>query len=93
MVFTKKDFDALRNFQKRMEKEFGSTAYVGTDYATVLVEYSAELKAMIRPMPSVQHLNFVLKFLTCRNCKTARQAFLCLEEQDDYLCDMCLGKK
>jgi len=93
MTFTQKDFASLRNFQKRMEQEFGTTAYTGTDYATILVDYSTELKDMIRPMSGVQHLNFVLKVLGCRSCKTTKQAFLCLEEQDDFLCDTCLGKK
>ena len=93
MVFTEKDFDKLRNFQKRMEQEFGESAYVGTDHATVVVEYSPELKAMIRPLPPEKHFAFELKVLGCRDCKVSKQAFLCLPDQVSYVCDKCLTKR
>ena len=92
MVFTAKDFDKLRSFQKRMEREFGENAYVGTDNAVVVVNYSAELKAMIQPLAEQQHFEFALKVLACRDCKK-REVFLCLPEQDDYVCDDCLTKR
>ena len=51
VTFTQREFDKLRTFQDRMAKEFGDTAYVGTNYATVLVEYSPQLVEMLRPFP------------------------------------------
>ena len=92
MLFTEKDFDKFRNFQKRAEREFGENAYVGTDNVCVVVEYSPELKAMLRPVPSAKHYEFSLDILSCRDCKTKR-VFLCLPEQIEYLCENCLGKR
>lgn len=33
MLFTEKEFATFRNFQNRLAKEFGETAYVGADNA------------------------------------------------------------
>ena len=49
VTFTENDFKNLRKFQNAFNKNLGETAYVGTDYATLLVEYSPELKLMLRP--------------------------------------------
>ena len=92
MTFNERDFSTLRKFQDRMAKEFGETAYVGTNSATVLVEYSPELKAMIRPLPPDQHFEFALKLLSCLDCKK-KQLFLCLTTQESYLCDECSYKR
>jgi len=92
MVFTQKDFDKLRNFQKRIEQELGENTYAGTDNAVVVVNYTAELKSMMRPLAEQRHFEFALKILRCRDCKK-NEVFLCLPEQDDYLCDGCLGKR
>ena len=92
MLFTEKDFAVLRNFQKRVEKELGESTYVGTDNAVVVVNYSAELKAMIRPVPPQKHFEFALKILACRDCKK-KEVFLCLQEQDDFVCFTCLDKR
>jgi len=92
MLFTAKDFDTFRNFSKRLEKEYGANTYVGTDTATLFVEYSPELKAMLRPQPPAQHLEFDLKLLSCLDCKK-NQLFLCLPAQESYLCDECSSKR
>jgi hypothetical protein len=92
MTFTEKDFEKLRNFQKRVNREFGENAYVGADSATIVVNYSAELKAMLRPFPLQKHFEFYLRILDCRDCKKT-EVFLCLDEQDAYVCDDCLVKR
>jgi hypothetical protein len=89
--FTEKEFSALRNFQRRMEREFGENSYVGTDYANVLLEYSPELKAMLRPLPPEQHFEFAIKHLHCKCGKG--QMFLCLPEQEMFACDECFSKR
>lgn len=92
LTFTEKEFDVLRKFQDRLAREFGSTTYVGTDNACVLVEYSPELKTMIRPLPGDKHYEFELKQLSCRDCKK-KALLLCLLTQEDFVCDDCLSKR
>ena len=92
MLFTERDFSTFRNFQNRLAKQFGESVYVGTDYANVLVEYSPELKAMIRPLPPATHFEFALKHLFCKDCKNG-QMLLCLPTQEDYVCDACALKR
>lgn len=91
MKFSEKEFSNLRNFQRRLEREFGeNTTYVGTDYANVLVEYSTELKAMLRPLPPEQNFEFDLKHLKCKCGKS--QLFLCLPKQETFTCVECKSK-
>lgn len=92
LKFTQKEFEKLRNFQNRMAKEFGDTAYVGTDYATVLVEYSPQLKGMLRPMAKVFQDEYELLQLTCEGCKTNR-LFLSVTGETTFVCDDCVGKR
>lgn len=90
--FNQKEFDKLRSFQDRMAKEFGDTAYVGTDSATVLVEYSPQLRAMIRPFPPENHFEFELLQLQCEDCKKNRM-YLSLPGETTFVCEDCLGKR
>lgn len=92
MTFTEKDFAAWKNFPRRMEREFGETTYTGTDNATMLVNYSPELKSMLRPYPPAQHFEFDLKLLSCKGCKK-KALWLCLPAQLDYQCDDCSKEK
>lgn len=107
LTFTQKEFDKLRTFQERMAKEFGDTAYVGADYATVLVEYSPRLKKELRPLPALTdygHNNVVvdenykpqfeyeLLQLTCEDCKKFRM-YLSLPGETKYLCEDCAYKR
>lgn len=92
MTFTEKDFATFRNFQNRLAKQFGEHACVGTDNVNVLVEYSPELKAMIRPLPPTTHFEFALKHLFCKDCKNG-QVFLCLPDQEEYVCDVCSARR
>lgn len=91
VTFTEKDFVQFRNFQNKINKVFGDTAYVGTDYATVLLEYSPSLKTMNRPSPTNLKYEFEVKFLTCVGCKRTN-LFLCLPEDSEYLCINCNTK-
>ena len=92
VTFTQRDFEKLRSFQHRMEKEFGETAYVGTDYAMVLVEYSPQLKRMLRPFVEVQQFEYELSQLSCKDCKTNRM-FLCIPGETKFLCEDCAHKR
>jgi hypothetical protein len=92
MLFTEKEFATFRNFQNRLAKEFGETAYVGADNAIVLIDFSPELKAMLRPQPSNVRFDFSLKQLFCRDCKKG-QLYLCLPTQEDCVCDDCFEKR
>jgi len=92
LKFEQKEFDVLRKFQNRMNAEFGETAYVGTDHATVLLDYSPELKAMLRPMPASQNFEFVIRQLKCSDCP-AKQMFVCLDSQTEFLCSPCADKR
>lgn len=91
VAFTEKDFGQLRNFQNKMNKIFGDTAYVGTDYATVLLDYSPTLKLMLKPFPQDKKYEFEVKFLICKKCKRTN-LFVCLSEETEYICDDCLSK-
>ena len=90
--FTQKEFDKLRSFQDRMAKEFGDTAYVGTNNAVVLVEYSPQLVEMLRPMPSCGQFDYELLQLECEGCKK-KAMFLSVPGETKFMCNECLGKK
>ena len=92
VTFTESEFKELRKFQNAFNKKLGSEAYVGTDYATLLVEYSPELKAMLRPYPASQNFEFELRCLTCEVCKK-NQPFLCAKDETTYVCSDCVGKR
>jgi hypothetical protein len=92
LTFTEKEFDKLRTFQDRLAKEFGDTAYVGTNNAVVLVEYSPQLTAMLRPYPPEKHYTYELLQLSCKDCKR-KQLFLSLPGETNFVCDDCLGKR
>ena len=92
LTFTEKEFDKLRSFQDRMAKEFGETAYVGTNHATVLVEYSTELAAMLRPHVENKKYEYELSQLSCKDCKR-KQMYLCLPGETEFLCSDCAYKR
>ena len=91
VTFTEKEFDQLRKFQNKMNAVFGEQAYVGTDYATVLLEYSPFLKAMIRPLVQNPQFKFEVKLLACKVCKRTA-LFLATPEENEYVCNDCVGK-
>jgi hypothetical protein len=90
--FQDKDFDVLRKFQNKMNAVFGDSAYVGTTYAMVQLEYSPALNAMIRPYPPEKHFEFVIKLLACEDCKRTL-LFLALPQEEKYVCFDCLTKR
>ena len=91
ITFTEKEFDVLRKFQNKINAIFGESAYVGTDYAIVMMDYSPKLKAMIRPLPQEKIYDFEVKMLSCENCK-AMCLFLAAEDENTYRCSDCLNK-
>lgn len=91
MTFTQKEFDDWKTFARRMEREFGEQTYVQPSSACMLVNFSDELCAMIRPLPQEKHFEFDLKLLSCKQCKK-KALYLCLPTQLDYQCDDCKGK-
>jgi hypothetical protein len=92
VTFTQREFDKLRTFQDRMAKEFGDTAYVGANYATVLVEYSPQLAGMLRPFPKLAQYEYELSQLSCEDCKENRM-FLCVPGETKFLCEDCASKR
>jgi hypothetical protein len=95
VTFSQKDWDKLRTFQNTFNQKLGLQSYVGTDYATVLVEYSPALKSMLRPLSVGQELHFTFEFrsLKCEDC-LQEQPFLCAEnEVAGYLCNSCYVKR
>lgn len=90
--FTQREFDKLRAFQDRMAKEFGETAYVGPDHAVVLVDYSPQLREMIRPMPKCNQFEFELLQLECEDCKV-KALFLAVPGETKFVCNDCLTKR
>jgi hypothetical protein len=96
VTFTENEFKDLRKFQNAFNKKLGSEAYVGTDTACLLVEYSPELKAMLRPFPPAQHLDYDLRCLVCEDCKKS-QPYLCAVDkaftETTYVCGDCISKR
>lgn len=92
VVFTQKEFDKLRAFQDRMAKEFGDTVYVGTNYATVVLEYSSQLVEMLRPYAKVNQFEYEVSQLSCEGCKKNRM-FMCVPGETKFLCEDCISKK
>ena len=92
VTFTQNEFDKLRTFQNRMAKEFGETAYVGTNNTTVLVEYSSQLVEMLRPYAKVNQFEYELSQLSCEGCKTYKM-FLCVPGETKFLCEECAYKR
>lgn len=75
-----------------MNKEFGDTAYVGTNNAVVLVEYSPQLTAMLRPMAEVKQYDYELLQLSCQDCKTKRM-YLAVSGETTYVCEDCVVRR
>jgi hypothetical protein len=92
VIFTENEFKDLRKFQNAFNKKLGEIAYVGTDHACLLVEYSPELKAMLRPFPPDRHFEYDLRVLTCEDCKK-NQPFLCVKDETTFVCGDCLSKR
>jgi hypothetical protein len=92
VTFTEKEFEVLRKFQNKMNAVFGETAYVGTNYAMVMLDYSPKLVAMLRPYPTEKHFTFEVKLLPCKDC-TKTALYLCLTSEESYFCDACLKKR
>jgi len=92
LTFTPKEFDKFRTFQLRVANEFGDTAYVGTNNATVLVEYSPQLTEMLRPLSRVNQFEYELSQLTCKDCKR-KAMFLSMPGETTYVCSDCLFKR
>jgi len=90
--FTEAEFKDLRKFQNAFNKKLGMEAYVGTNHACVMVEYSPELTAMLRPYPPSLHYEYDLRCLVCEDCKK-NQPFLCVKDELTYVCDDCKGKR
>ena len=92
LTFTSKEFDKLRSFQDRMSKEFGDTAYVGTNNACILVEYSPQLTEMLRPLAKVNQFVYELLQLSCQDCKKNRM-YLSIPGETTFVCEDCLVKR
>jgi len=92
LTFTQKEFDKLRSFQDRMSKEFGDTAYVGTNNAVVLVEYSPQLVEMLRPMAKVNQFTYELAQLSCQDCNKKRM-YLAVPGETAYVCEDCVVRR
>ena len=90
--FTEKDFKELRKFQNKMNTVFGENAYVGTDYAMVMLEYSPTLFAMLRPYTENLRYDYSVKLLSCEDCKKTK-LFLATPEEETYVCDDCKLKR
>lgn len=92
VTFTDKDWDKLRNFQNTVNQKMGLQSYVGADYVCMMVEYSPELKAMLRPFPQEKHYTFELRALKCEDCPQ-EQPFLCAKDETTFLCSECYNKR
>ncbi len=75
-----------------MNTVFGETAYVGTDYATVVLEYSPLLKSMLRPFPTDKKYEYQIKLLPCKDCKKTA-LYLCLVDEENYVCMDCIIRR
>lgn len=60
LKFKPEDFNSFKDFTKAVEKQLGKDVYVGTDNLCWYFEYPKELKAMLRPYPEKQQLEFEL---------------------------------
>jgi len=89
--FTEKDFEVFRKFQVKMNTFFGESAYVGTDSAVVLLEYSPVFKSMLRPYPQNVQYDFEVKLLACKGCKKTAM-FVSTPEENEYVCNNCVAK-
>jgi len=92
LTFTQNEFDKLRTFQNRMAKEFGDNAYVGTNNAVVLVEYSSQLTEMLRPLAKVNQFEYELLQLSCQDCDKKRM-YLSVPGETTFVCEDCIGKR
>jgi len=60
LQFVPKDFENFRAFEKAVNRQLGNKAYVGTDSLCLYFDYPPELKAMLRPFPPKEQLEFEL---------------------------------
>lgn len=61
LKFQPKDFESFRNFENSMKRQLGKETYVGTDSCCVYFDYPKNLKAMLRPYPEKEQLEFELE--------------------------------
>jgi hypothetical protein len=60
LSFKPTDFATLRTFSTACEKQLGKNCYAGTDSLCIYFDYPKELKAMLRPYPPKEQLQFEL---------------------------------
>lgn len=61
LTFEKADFESMRAFDKAVKKQLGPNVYTGTDCLCFYFEYPQTLKAMLKPYPPVEQLEFELE--------------------------------
>ncbi len=67
-TFSKKSFAKMANLSDEMKKLLGDNCHAETTYATVVIDYSPEFAAMLRPYPPAEVYDFSLKQFRCKTC-------------------------
>lgn len=65
VTFKPEDFKTMRTFESAVRRQLGKNVYVGTDSMCIYLDYPKELKAMLRPFPPAQQLEFTLDSTDC----------------------------
>lgn len=59
----------MQKLSEDIKNLLGNQSHAETTYATMVVEYSDEFKAMLRPYPPQENYEFEFKAFICKSCK------------------------
>ena len=82
----------MANLSNEVKKLLGENCHAETSYATLVVEYSPEFAAMLRPFPTQKIYDFALKHYKCVGCQ---KIFLVIApvNKECPKCEECIAKE
>jgi hypothetical protein len=91
-TFTKKSFEKMQKLSEDIKNILGHRSYAETTYASMVVEYSTEFQAMLRPYPPQEIYEFEMKAFQCKTCK--KPIWVIAASTTVYeMCDECRTKQ
>ena len=91
-TFTPKSFAKMANLTEEVRKLLGQNSHAETTYASVVIEYSPEFQAMLRPFPPQEVYDFELKQFRCSACNKPVLVIAAATTVYDK-CDECRAKQ
>jgi hypothetical protein len=98
LKFVKKEFEKMQKLEAAFKRQLGNSVYAGTNYASLVMDYSPKLAAMLRPFPPQDDIEVDVIEKDCepkgkRSPKCYQKAIYLAEagEQFSWECDECVS--